>query len=135
VNSGTGRRSASSSTGVSARVAGTRTPRSTIVATAAAVGHRNWAISRSPVVLRQARSGAAPARNSSTSPSGVIHRLKNAAPMVLRSPNRCSVIVGSIVTNSTNTAHASRIQLFTRNAVSREANDSKAPLLRSRGSR
>jgi hypothetical protein len=76
------------------------------------------------VVRRQASSGAAPARNSRVRPSGVIHWLKNSGFTETRSPLKASVMVGNIVTNQTKTAQASRIQLLTRNANSRDQNDS-----------
>ena len=46
----------------------------------------NCCSSRSRVVLRHASSGAAPARNSRTSPKDVIHLLKNSMPTETRAP-------------------------------------------------
>src|SRR2546423_171570 len=80
-----------------------------IVTAAVTDGNRNWFHSRSVVVLRHAKSGAAPARNNRIRPSGVIHLLKKSGPTDTREPSIASEIVGNIVANSTKNAHASRI--------------------------
>jgi hypothetical protein len=53
----------------------------------------------------------------------------------MRSPMKASLRVGHMVAKNTNTAQASRIQLLSRKANSREMNDSKLAAERSRGSR
>jgi hypothetical protein len=76
--------------------------------------------------LRQASSGAVPVRKSSTRPIGAIHLLKNGGPTVSRSPVTASLKVGNIVAKSTNSAQKSRIQLFARNAASRDSQESSS---------
>ena len=78
------------------------------------------------VDLRHASSGPTPVRNSSTRPIGAIHLLKNGAATVSRSPVTASLSVGNIVANSTKNAENSRIQLFTRNAASRDTHESSS---------
>ncbi len=85
--------------------------------------------------LRQASSGAVPVRNSSIRPMGAIHLLKNGGPTVSRSPVTASLSVGNIVANSTNSAQKSRIQLFARNAASRDSHESSSWRDRSSGRR
>ena len=74
-------------------------------------------------------------RNSKISPIGIIHLLKNGAATVRRSPVTASLKVGNIVANKTKTAENSRIQLFTRNAASRETHESSSFRPLSSGSR
>jgi len=68
-------------------------------------------------------------------PIGSIHLLKNVEPTVRRSPVTASLNVGNIVANSTNSAAKSRIQLFTRNAASRDTQESSSLRERSSGNR
>ena len=72
----------------------------------------NWKRRFEGVALRHAISGPTPVRNSSVSPIGTIHRLKNGADTVMRSWNSASDSVGNIVANSMKNAANSRIQLF-----------------------
>ena len=76
-----------------------------------------------------------PVRSSSISPIGSIHLLKNGGPTVRRSPFTASLSVGNIVANSTKKAENSRIQLFARNAASRETHESSSWRERSSGRR
>ena len=69
------------------------------------------------------------------SPIGAIHLLKNGGPTVRRCPVSASLIVGNIVAKSTKIAANRRIQLFTRNAASRDAHESSSWRERSSGSR
>jgi len=85
--------------------------------------------------FRHASSGPIPVSSSSTKPTGSIHLLKNSAATVMRCPVIASLIVGNIVPNNTRNAENSRIQLFTRNAASRDAQDSNSFLERSSGRR
>ena len=87
------------------------------------------------MALRQASSGAVPVRNNNISPMGAIHLLKNGGPTVSRSPVTASLSVGNIVANNTNTAQNSRIQLFARNAASRDSHESSSWRDRSSGRR
>jgi hypothetical protein len=66
---------------------------------------------------------------------GAIHLLKNGGPTVRRSPVIASLSVGNIVANRTKSAANSRIQLLTRKAASREAQESSSCRDRSSGSR
>ncbi len=66
---------------------------------------------------------------------GGIHRLKNGVPIVMRCPVIASLSVGNMVTKSTKNAQNSRIQLFTRNAASRENHESRSLRARSSGKR
>ncbi len=122
-----GSRSRSAKIGDRCVTCGIANSRSSTAPAVTANGIRNWFSRRCVVVLRHASSGAAPARNSNTMPSGVIQRLKNSAPTDTREPSSASLIVGNIVANSTKNAQASRIQLLSRNANSREKNDSNVP--------
>ena len=85
--------------------------------------------------LRQASSGPTPVSASRNRPIGSIHLLKNGGPTVRRSPVTASLSVGNIVANSTKNAENSRIQLFARNAASRETQESSSLRERSSGSR
>ena len=76
-----------------------------------------------------------PVRSSSTRPIGSIHRLKKVGPTVRRSPRTASLRVGNIVAKSTKNAEKRRIQLFTRNAASRETHESSSLRARSSGRR
>ena len=87
------------------------------------------------MALRQAISGPTPVRNSSTSPIGTIHLLKNGGPTVMRSCATASEIVGNIVANRMKNAANSRIQLLTVNAASRESQESRLARARSSGMR
>ncbi len=71
----------------------------------------------------------------SVRPIGSIHVLKNGGPTVSRSPVTTSLNVGNIVAKSTKNAEKSRIQLFARNAASRETHESSSLRDRSSGSR
>ena len=95
----------------------------------------NWYFRFETDVLRHASSGPMPVSTNSIRPIGTIQRLKNGGPMVMRSPVTASLSVGNIVANSTKNAQNSRIQLFTRNAASRDAHESSSLLARSSGSR
>ena len=53
----------------------------------------------------------------------------------MRSPMNASLSVGHMVAKKTNSAQASRIQLLSRNANSREMKDSKVAAERRRGRR
>ena len=85
----------------------------------------NWKRRFDGVALRHAISGPTPVRNSSVSPIGTIHRLKNGADTVMRSWNSASDSVGNIVANSMKNAANSRIQLLARNAPSRDSQESR----------
>src|SRR5678816_2623470 len=85
------------------------------------------------VDFRHAVSGPYPVRNSRINPMGSIHLLKNGGPTVRRSPVTASLRVGNIVANRTNSAANSRIQLFTRNAASRDTHESSSLRERSSG--
>src|SRR4029453_15553537 len=100
--------------------------------TQAPVGHRNDCARLRVDDLPQASSGPMPVRNSSVSPIGSIHLLKNGGPTVMRSPVTASLKVGNIVANRTKKAQNRRIQLFTMKAASREAHESS--VLRARNS-
>ena len=116
----------------------TRTPSARTSAAAVApatVGQRNWYRRFSTLDFRHASSGPMPVSSSSMRPIGSIHRLKNGGPTVSRSPVTASLSVGNIVAKSTKNAQNSRIQLFTRNAASRDAHESSSLLDRSSGSR
>ena len=78
------------------------------------------------VDLRHASSGPMPVSDSSTRPIGSIHLLKKGALTVIRSPVMASLIVGNIVANATKNAENSMIQLFARNAASRETHESRS---------
>ena len=85
--------------------------------------------------LRQASSGPTPVNNRRTRPTGSIQRLKNVCATVMRCPVIASLIVGNIVANKIRNAANNRIQLFSRNAASRDAQDSRSFRDRSSGSR
>src|SRR5688572_22604141 len=114
----------------------TRTPRAIIApptVSPATVGHRNCSRRLAIVDLRHASSGPTPVSSSSTSPIGTIHLLKNGGPTVMRCPGppvyhpvTASLSVGNIVAKMTKNAQNSRIQLFSRNAASREAHESNS---------
>ncbi len=76
-----------------------------------------------------------PVSTSRMRPIGIIHLLKNGGPTVRRSPITASLSVGNIVANRTKKAENSRIQLFARNAASRETQESSSWRERSSGSR
>ena len=76
------------------------------------------------VAFRQAMTGPIPVSASSTSPIGMLTRLKNAGPTATLVPATPSEISGKSVPQSTANADPSRIRLFIRNADSRERNDS-----------
>ncbi len=59
-------------------------------------------------------------------PIGTIHFVKNGAATVRRSPVIASLSVGNIVANRMKNAQNSRIQLFRRNAASRETYESSS---------
>ena len=79
--------------------------------------------------------GPTPVRNSSTSPIGTIHLLKNGGPTVIRSPVTASEIVGNMVANRMKNAANSRIQLLTVKAASRDSQESSVARERSSGIR
>ncbi len=85
--------------------------------------------------MRHASNGPMPVSNSSTSPIGSIHLLKNGGPTVRRSPVIASLSVGNIVAKRTKNAEKSRIQLLTRKAASRDIHESRSLRARSSGSR
>ena len=85
--------------------------------------------------MRHASSGPIPVSSSSISPIGIIHLLKNGGPTVMRWPVTASLSVGNIVAKRMKNAENSRIQLFARNAASRDAHDSSSLRARSSGSR
>ena len=85
--------------------------------------------------MRHASSGPMPVSVSRIKPIGSIQRLKKGAPTVSRSPVTASLSVGNIVAKSTKNAEKSRIQLFARNAASRETNESSSWRARSSGRR
>src|SRR4051812_37087835 len=105
------------------------------VTTHAVAGHRNWLARFFIVDLRHASSGPKPVRNSSVSPIGSIHLLKNGGPTVMRSPVTASLKVGNIVANRTKNALNRRIQLLTRKAASRDAHESSVLRARNSGRR
>src|SRR5688572_5637995 len=82
--------------------------------TAARTGHRNCARMFSTDDFRHASSGPMPVRNSSVSPIGVIHLLKNGVATVTRWPVIASLSVGNIVANRIRNArseeHTSELQ-------------------------
>ena len=106
-----------------------------VATTIAISGIVNWYLRFDAVALRQAISGPTPVRNSSVSPIGTIHRLKNGADTVMRSWNSASDSVGNIVANSMKNAANSRIQLLSRNAASRDSHESSRARDRSSGMR
>ena len=59
-------------------------------------------------------------------PIGSIHLVKNGGPTVSLAPVTASLSVGNIVANNTKTAENSRIQLFAKNAASRDTQDSSS---------
>jgi hypothetical protein len=87
------------------------------------------------VDFRHASSGPMPVNSRRMSPIGSIHLLKNGGPTVRRSPRSASLSVGNIVANKTNIAANSRIQLFARNAASRETQESSSWRARKSGRR
>ena len=89
-------------------------------------GNRNESRRLVSVDFRQASNGPTPVSNSMTKPIGTIHLLKNGATTVRRLPVTASLSVGNIVAKRTNSAENSRIQLFTRNAASRETHESSS---------
>ena len=116
----------------------TRTPsayRTTAATSATVTGHMNCCTRFVTVDLRQASSGPTPVSSSNVSPIGSIHLLKNGGPTVSRSPLSASLSVGYIVAKSTKKAENRRIQLFARNAASRETQESSELRDRSRGNR
>jgi hypothetical protein len=100
-------------------------------------GHRNCSTRFRTVDLRHASSGPVPVSSSRIRPIGNIHLLKNGGPTVRRCslPRSASLNVGNIVANSTKNAENRRIQLFARNAASRETHESSACRERSSGNR
>src|ERR1700730_13931710 len=96
------------------------------VTTAATVGQRKESRKFVNVDLRPAISGPTPVSTSMISPTGSIHFVKKGGPTVSRSPVIASLRVGNIVANSTKNAQNSRIQLFSRNAASRDIHESSS---------
>jgi hypothetical protein len=130
-----GSRMCSDRIGVSTSVRGMRIASAAIATQPIRVGTASWLHSRSRLVLRQAMSGATPARNTRLKPSGIMMRLKNGGPTVLRVPFTASDRVGNMVENRTKKAQPSSTQLLSRKANSREMNDSKVVREASWGSR
>src|SRR5712664_3071984 len=93
-------------------------------ARAATAGQRNEVARFVIVERRHASSGPTPVSSRRTSPTGVIHLLKNAPATVSRSPVTASLSVGNIVPKRMKSAANRRIQLFTMNAASRNELDS-----------
>ena len=105
------------------------------VAAARPSGQANWYARLAGLDLRHASSGPTPVRNSSARPIGTIHVLKNGGPTVIRWPVTASLSVGNSVANRMKKAENSSIQLFSRNAASRDIHDSSSLRARSSGSR
>ncbi len=76
------------------------------------------------LVLRQASSGPAPVRKSSSSPIGIMTLLKNGGPTVTVVFSTAFETMGKIVPQNTANTAASRIQLLNRNPLSRETTES-----------
>ena len=115
-----------------------RTPIATTtppVITPQVTGMRNWFLRFSTADLRQAMRGPMPVSASRIRPSGTSHLLKNGGPTVSRSPLTASAMVGNIVANRMKNAAKTRIQLFARNAASRDIQDSSSLRALSIGSR
>ena len=98
-------------------------------------GHWNWWRRFDSDDFRQASSGPTPVRNSKARPIGIIHLLKNGGPTVIRTPVTASLIVGNSVANRIKNAEKSRIQLFNKNAASRDTQDSRSLRARRSGIR
>ena len=81
-------------------------------------------------VLRQAKSGPTPVRNSKSRPMGMLTLLKKGAPTLILTPWTASEITGNNVPQSTAKQAASNSRLLNRKLDSRETSESSCWLLR-----
>src|SRR3990167_465558 len=106
---------------------GCRTPPAHRIPTdsaAPAAGVRKFLAKFDPVAFRHEMAGPTPVSTRRMRKSGMVTRLKNCGPTLIRVPFTISYIVGKQVPNRIANARPSRITLLNRNTASRDRNDS-----------